>query len=111
MLNGKLDELFELQKQYQYNIVDFKLPADSVKWFQYHMLAMNEELGEVLKADKRWKTHRNIAYDKTNKLEELSDVFITLLNLSMYSGFSSEELFNAVANKIDENTIKLIGGK
>lgn len=110
-MNGNLEELYDLQRQYQYRIVDFKLPVDNKEWFTYHMLAMSEELGEVLKADKRWKTHRNIAYDKANKLEELADVFITLLNLSMYSGFSSDELSNAVACKIIENTKKLIGGK
>ena len=82
-------------------------PTDDVKWFQYHITAMNEELGEVLKADKRWKTHRNAFYDPENKLEELADVFVTAINLALFSGVGAEEMLNAICAKISENTKKL----
>lgn len=71
------------------------------------MTALQEEIGEVLKADKRWKTHRNDHYDPENKLVEIADCLITLMNVTMYSGFTSEQLVNAVLDKITENTIKL----
>ena len=67
------------------------------------MLALMEETGELVKSDKRWKNYRNTHYDKSNKLEELSDCFITLFNIAMYSGISSEELELALTKKMDEN--------
>lgn len=102
MSNESLDSLFEAQKEFQtYHVHD--IPHDNVKWFQYHMTAMVEELGEVLKADKRWKTVRNTRFVREEKLEELADVYITLLNMTMWSGFTSEELEQSVMKKIKEN--------
>lgn len=113
MTNGKMSDsfsdIFDKQKNFQLCILKNKydsendIPTDSVKWFSYHTLAMVEELGEVLKSDKRWKTHRNERYVKEEKLDELSDVFITFMNMCMYSGFSSDEIFEATKNKIKTN--------
>ena len=50
---------------------DVKVPSDNVDWFSYHIQAMVEELGEVMKADKRWKAHRNDRYMPKEKLDEL----------------------------------------
>ena len=83
------------------------IPCDSVYWFKYHMLAMMEELGEVLTSDKRWKTHRK-KYNKDDKLDELADVLITFLNLLIYSGVSVDEMIEAVMGKIDKNTQRVI---
>lgn len=83
------------------------VPCDDTKWFSYHMQAMIEELGEVSKADKRWKTHRNENYNKAEKYFEIADVFITAMNLAIYSGMSYEELKNVVREKIKENFYKL----
>lgn len=104
--------VFDRQIKFQNQVLAHRgqkstLPLDSNYWFMYHMNAMQEELGEVLKADKRWKTHRNVAYDPSNKLEELADVVITALNLSIFSGFTAEDLYSAVVSKIEENFIKL----
>ena len=68
-----------------------------------------EELGELMKSDKRWKTHRNARYEPEEKLDEIADVFITAMNISMYSGFSADEVAKAIAKKIAENTEKLKG--
>ena len=73
----------------------------------YHTLAMMEELGEVLKADKRWKTHRNERFVKEEKLDEIADIFITAMNMAMYSGFDDRTVLNAIEKKISENEVRL----
>lgn len=105
--NSSFHRIFALQQQFQKEVTNISiLPQDNLEWFVYHMNAMQEELGEVLKADKRWKTHRNTNYDPANKLEELADVFITAINLSMFSGFDVEQILSAIVNKISENNKK-----
>lgn len=112
-------ELFSKQVEFQQNLLkkktgeDVVLPIDSVDWFSYHMQAMMEELGEVLKADKRWKTHRNSRYEKEEKLDELADVFITAINLCIYSDFDYDDISDAIRKKIEENgnRLELKGGK
>lgn len=111
-------ELFSKQVEFQQSLLKKKgeeviLPIDSVDWFSYHMQAMTEELGEVLKADKRWKTHRNSRYEREEKLDELADVFITAMNLCIYSDFDYEDISEAISKKIEENIkrLELKGGK
>ncbi|MCX7924114.1 MAG: dUTP diphosphatase [Clostridia bacterium] len=103
---GSLQSLFNQQSQFQGKVTGLETPVDNVQWFQYHMTAMNEELGEVLKADKRWKTHRNAHYDPENKLEEIADVFVTAMNIALFSGFDAETIYKAISAKISENTRK-----
>jgi hypothetical protein len=92
MLTGKsispvpMGAIFAKQALFQCRVTGMRLPKDDVRWFSYHMQAMMEELGEVLKADKRWKTHRNGYYCPEEKLDELSDVAITLVNMALFSG-------------------------
>lgn len=83
------------------------LPKDDIDWFTYHMRAMVEELGEVTKADKRWKTHRNENFNQAEKVDELADVFITAMNLAIYSGLSGQDVYNAIDKKIAENIKRL----
>ena len=118
-MSGKIKDidlrsLFENQKDFQksmmrsienFSIKD--LPIDSVEWFMYHCTALSEELGEVLKSDKRWKTNRNTRYNKEEKLDEISDLLITIMNISMFSGFSASDLLNATAKKIEINKERL----
>lgn len=105
-----LEDLFSQQQVFQKLVTGFDTPVDNIVEFCYHMNAMQEELGEVLKADKRWKTHRNTYYNKEEKLEELADVFITMMNIAMYSGFDSATLLGAVEAKINKNKEKLKRG-
>lgn len=106
-------ELFSKQVEFQHELLKKKtgeevvLPIDSVDWFSYHVQAMVEELGEVLKADKRWKTHRNERYVKDEKLDEMADVFITAMNMCIYSDFDYDDIMEAVARKIEENSKRL----
>lgn len=81
--------------------------GESVELFSYHMQAMISELGEVLEADKRWKSFRNSEYDRRNKLEEIADCFITMMNVAIFSGYHSEELEEAIVEKINKNYERL----
>ena len=102
-----IGKLFNQQAAFQKRITQINLPDDNIVWSSYHILALQEEIGEVLKADKRWKTHRNIAYDPKNKLEEISDCFITLINVALFSGFGSQDIYNAIESKIKRNIERL----
>lgn len=93
----------EVNEKFGYGVKVENIPEDNVDVVIYHMLALMEETGELVKSDKRWKNYRNTHYDKSNKLEELSDCFITLFNVAMYSGISAEELELALTKKMDEN--------
>jgi len=104
--NG-LTNIFNQQAAFQKLITSIDLPSDNVVWSSYHILGLQEEIGEVLKADKRWKTHRNAAYDPENKLDEIVDCFITLVNIALFSGFGSQEIYSAIENKIKENVERL----
>lgn len=98
--------LFEKQAEFQERVAGV-YPGDSPAHFEYHIAAMVEELGEVLKADKRWKTHRNAAFIPAEKLDELADVFITVMNLCLWSGFDYDDLLDAVSKKIQQNFRRL----
>lgn len=93
----------EVAKKYSYNVDVKNIPEDNIEVAKYHMLALLEEAGELVKSDKRWKNYRNTYYDKQNKLEELSDCIITLFNVAMFSGISGKELAEALETKMNEN--------
>ena len=81
-------------------IVDGEFPFDSPSLASYHVQQLVSEIGEVLEADKRWKNFRNDKYDRDSKLDELADCFIVLLNMFMFSGFTAEEAYEAIAIKL-----------
>lgn len=76
------------------------VPADDVGLASYHVQQLMSEIGEVLDADKRWKSHRNDKFDKNAKLEELADCFVVLMNIAMFSGFDGDDLANAIQQKL-----------
>ena len=84
-----------------------ELPMDDPKLSSYHIQQLVSEIGEVLEADKRWKNFRNDAYNRYAKLGEIADCFIVLMNIAMFSGFDSEEVYNAICNKIEEVSIRI----
>ena len=77
------------------------LPVDHPLLASYHIQQLISEIGEVLEADKRWKNIRNVKYNRVEKLDEIADCFIVLMNITMYSGFDSKQLYWAVNNKLD----------
>jgi NTP pyrophosphatase (non-canonical NTP hydrolase) len=105
-MTGKFEQLYMLQARFQEKI-EGTFPHDDPKKFQYHMNAMVEEMGEVLKADKRWKTHRNTTYIFDEKMDELADCWITLMNITMWSGIPPEQMIEGIETKIAENLKRL----
>lgn len=105
-MSGKMisfKQSYDNQTHFQEAITGAKCPGDNLTQFSYHVQAMVEELGEVMKADKRWKTHRNERFEPEEKLDEIADVFITAMNIAIHSGFTAETIEQAIARKIDEN--------
>lgn len=78
-----------------------KLPFDDPRLASYHIQQLISEIGEVLDADKRWKSFRNGKFDKDGKLEEIADCFIVAMNIAIFSGFSSEDVSKAISEKLD----------
>lgn len=76
------------------------VPVDDVCLASYHVQQLMPEIGEVLDADKRWKSHRNDKFDKNAKLEELADCFVVLMNIATLSGFDGDDLANAIQQKL-----------
>lgn len=107
-----LQELFNAQCYNQHKLIlkgaynrfkneDTKVvPVDDIGLASYHVQQLMSEIGEVLEADKRWKSHRNDKCDKQKKLEEIADCFVVLMNVAMFSGFDEEALVNAIEEKI-----------
>lgn len=78
------------------------VPYDDPRLCSYHVQQLVSEIGEVLESDKRWKNYRNDKFDKEGKLDEIADCFIVTMNVAMYSGFSGEEVAEAIERKIEE---------
>lgn len=107
-----LQQLFNTQLETQDKLIDkgvydrykdyytLTVPVDDVGLASYHIQQLVSEIGEVLDADKRWKSHRNEKYDKNAKLEELADCFVVLMNIAMFSGFDGDDLANAIQKKL-----------
>lgn len=77
-----------------------QMPVDDTKLMSYHVLQLMSEIGELLDSDKRWKNFRNAKFEKDEKLKELADCFIVMMNVVMFSGFSAKEIVQAMADKI-----------
>ena len=122
MENNSFDALFDSQAENQRMMFDkgmydgftnkvldkyTELPIDEPKLASYHIQQLVSEIGEVLESDKRWKNFRNGHYDRNAKLEEVADCFIVLMNISMFSGFSADEVYNAISSKIVEVGIRI----
>lgn len=75
------------------------IPQDIPSLASYHVQQLVSEIGEVLEADKRWKNFRNDKYDPDAKLDEIADCFIVLMNIAMFSGFNSSDVYDAIVMK------------
>lgn len=97
--------LYAMQREFQEFLKGSSLfDVDSPNDMAESILGLLGECGEVLQADQRWKRNgRNTYYNRREKIEEIADCFIFLLNVCIYSGISSFELMNAVKDKIEKN--------
>lgn len=74
--------------------------TDDVGIFSYQIQQLMSEIGEVLEADKRWKSHRNSRYNFQQKVSEIADCFIVMMNIAMFSGIPVDVLEEAIEKKI-----------
>lgn len=111
-----LNFLYRLQTRFQNEICNkigyngekiMELPVDKPDIFQCQCLMLLEEIGELVKSDKRWKNFRNEKYDKTNKLEEIADCFIVLFNICLFSDFDCSEVEQAIMDKMIGNFARI----
>ena len=111
MMTNGITNIFEKaynsQIEFQQRVTGVDCPGDNLNQFQYQLAAMIEELGEVVKADKRWKTHRNTRYNVYEKIDEIADVFIVAMNIAIHSGLEAKDVEGAILNKIHENIRRL----
>lgn len=106
------DFLYNLQIRNQKNIINkgiyegvassSNIPVDNPKLMSYHIMHLMSEIGEILDADKRWKSFRNGKFDNEEKIKEIADCFIVLMNIAIYSGYNSDEIVKAIISKIEE---------
>ena len=109
---GDIKILYDAQARFQTLIADGTIPRDDPEMLAHHLLGLVTEIGEVAQADKRWKKNkRNGHYDRDEKLEEIADCFIFLLNICIYSDISPDGLKMAVARKIDKNRSRYLNSK
>ena len=105
-----IDEMLERQSKLQKVMFGYELPNDLIEDFKYSVLGLIGELGEVLDADSRWKNVRIKGYDSNAKLDELVDCMAFLLNMILFSGYTSEEFANAFIAKNKKN-FERVGSK
>ena len=112
MMSDKLNSLFERQAIFQslINEDDYSgdYPRDDVENYSANALLMVEDIGELLKTDKRWRTFRGGNHDEVNKSSEIADIAIVLTNICLYSGMTADDLVKAMSDKIDVNMMRLI---
>lgn len=104
-----IDKFYNAQVEFQNLLGNHDVPIDDPERFAHHLLGLVTEVGEVAQADKRWKRNkRNDHYDKDEKLSEIADCFIFLLNIMIYSDIAPDEFKEAVITKIAVNVSRLI---
>lgn len=101
-----LSELFQKQLEFQQLIKQDKFEGyvDDPEEMSKSILGLICEAGEVLQADQRWKSNgRNTYFDRDEKIVEIADCFIFLLNVCIYSDVTAFDIANAVDEKININ--------
>lgn len=105
-------DMYQMQVDFQNTLVEdgyaglaenITLPADDINIFKYSVLHLISELGEVLEADKRWKTSRNIKFVEGDKKKELIDCLIIVFNMLISSGMQADEIVALYRQKVKEN--------
>ena len=99
-----LGTVYSKQVEFQKLLGNLDIPTDDPHEMAHHLLGLVTEIGEVSQADKRWKKNRrNKHYNYEEKLNEIADCFIFLLNVCIYSDITPLQIMNAIDSKIDQN--------
>lgn len=87
-----LQKMFEMQAKLQSYCFNVKLPAINEGLFQYYMLGLFGEAGEVLAADKQWKPCNKGPRDQEEVTKELTDCFLFLINACLSQNVTAEDI-------------------
>ena len=87
-----LQTMFDLQAKLQSYCFNVKLPAVNEGLFQYYMLGLFGEAGEVLAADKQWKPCNKGPRDQEEVTKELTDCFLFLINACLSQNVTAEDI-------------------
>lgn len=87
-----LQTMFELQAKLQSYCFNVKLPAVNEGLFQYYMLGLFGEAGEVLAADKQWKPCNKGPRDQQEVTKELTDCFLFLINACLAQNVTADDI-------------------
>lgn len=98
-----------LQENIKGTLIDSELP-DVVDMYGA-ATGMIIEIGEMLQCDTRWKekitgSKKTPVYNREQFLEELSDVFIYMLNTIIYAGITLDEFKKAVYEKQEKVKVR-----
>lgn len=107
MKNDTLGKLFELQKKFQarlYNDTN-ELPKEMPEKIPMQITSLVAELGEILEENQKWKSWRKnpppVNYE--NLLVEVVDAFHFLINIALFLGFDSNDIYNGFIKKNKKN--------
>ena len=102
-----LGKLFELQKEFQARLHSdvLELPKEIPEEIPLQITALIAELGEILEENQKWKCWRKnpppVNYD--NLLTELVDAFHFLINIALFLGFDSHDIYARFLEKNKKN--------
>lgn len=94
-----LNQMFDMQTKLQEHCFNVKLPAVNEKLFQYYMLGLLGEAGEVLSADKQWKPINKGPRDQQEVMKELTDCFLFLINACLAQNVTADDIANEFLRK------------
>lgn len=87
-----LQKMFDMQAELQSYCFNVQLPAVNEGLFQYYMLGLFGEAGEVLAADKQWKPVNKGPRDQQEVTKELTDCFLFLINACLSQNVTAEDI-------------------
>lgn len=100
---GLLERMFDEQKRFNTNFVDFKniSEPDKVKWTKEYILHILSECDELLR-ETNWKIHRQEAVDniiKSNLQEEIIDLVKYIFSIAILWDMDAKALFEEFERK------------
>jgi len=104
-MGDTLKDLFELQKKFQMKLCGCKLPKEMPEMIPLQVTALIAEIGEILEENQKWKPWRKNPprVDYENLLTEVVDAFHFLINISLFLGFDSRDVYERFIEKNKKN--------
>ncbi|MGM0409151.1 MAG: dUTPase [Bacillota bacterium] len=96
-----LKDLFELQKKMQLRLNDDNIPGMKPERIPMTVTSIISELGEILEEQQAWKDWKENpnSPDLDNLRMEVADLWHFVINLTLYLGMDSEDLYQEFLDK------------